>query len=126
MTIFGGWGQDKPINDDEIKRVAISAAASGDNTLIAAVAGLKIKVLGLVMFAGGAVATRFESNAGGTALTGVITLSAAGVGLGNDSLILPMAPPGYHWFETVAGQLLNLELGGAVQVSGFLVYQLSA
>ena len=126
MTIHAGWGMDLPINDDEIKRAAISVAASGDNTLVAAVSGLKIKVLGLVMYAAGDVLARLESAAGGTALTGVIRMAGAGVGLGNDSIILPMAPPGYHWVETVAGQLLNLELGGAVQVSGFIVYQLSA
>jgi len=111
---------DAPINDDEIKRAAISGATSGNNTLVAAVSGLKIKVLGMVLYAAGAVDVRLESAASGTALTGVMSLSAAG-----DGFVLPMAPPGYHWVETIASQLLNMELGGAVQVSGFLVYQLS-
>ena len=119
MSTHAGWGMDLPINDDEIKRAAISGAASGDNTLVVAVTGLKIKVLGMVLYAAGAVDVRLESGAGGTALTGVMSLAAAG-----EHLVMPMAPPGYHWVETAASALLNLELGAAVQVSGFLVYQL--
>jgi len=121
MTIHAGWGQDLPINDAEIRRAAISGATSGNNTLVAAVSGLKIKVLGMVLYAAGAVDVRLESGAGTTALTGVMSFAAAG-----DGVVIPIAPPGYHWIETAAGALLNMELGGAVQVSGFLVYQLSA
>lgn len=101
----------------EIKRAAVSAASSGDNTLVAAVTGKKIKVLSLVLVAAGDVDVRLESAAGGTALTGVIELAAAGNGF-----VLPQAFPGYQWVETAAGELLNLELSGAVQVSGLIVY----
>lgn len=110
-----GWEQDLPIS--EMSRAAINAASSGDNTLVAAVTGQQIKVLGLIMVASGDVDVRLESGAGGTALTGVISLAADGNGF-----VLPIAPPGYHWVETAAGALLNLELSGAVQVSGCLVY----
>ena len=102
-----------------ILRAAISAAGNGDNTLVAAVSGQKIKVLGLFMVAAGDVEVRLETGAGGAALTGVISLPADG-----SSFVLPIAPPGYHWVETVAGALLNLELSGAVQVSGALVYRM--
>jgi len=46
-----------------IKRAAISAAL-GNNTLVAAVAGKKIKVLGVTLYAGGAVNIKFQSGEG--------------------------------------------------------------
>lgn len=98
----------------EVKFAAIDAAASGDNTLVAAVAGKKIRVLSLAIVAAGAVVARAESGAGGTALTGQMTLGA------NAVFALPFNSEG--WFETAAGQLLNLELGGAVSVDGCLSY----
>lgn len=100
-----------------VKRAAISASTSGDNTLVAAVASKKIKVLGLVLVASDDVDVRLESGAGGTALTGVISLAVDGNGF-----VFPMTRPGFHWIETAASALLNLELSAAVQVSGNLVY----
>ena len=105
-----------------ISRAAISAATSGNNTLVAAAgAGIKIKVLAMILVVSGDVDVRLESGAGGTALTGVISLAADGNGF-----VLPMATPGYHWLETGANALLNLELSAAVQVSGCLVYTTGA
>ena len=92
----------------------IDAASSGDNTLVAAVEGKKIRVMAVFLKAAGAVVARFESAAGGTALTGQMTIAA------NGDVTLPFNPEG--WFETVAGELLNLELGGAVSVDGCLTY----
>lgn len=92
----------------------IDHATSGDNTLVAAVAGRKIRVLALNITAAGAVLVRFESAAGGTALTGQMSMAA------NAEKTLPFNPAG--WFETLAGELLNMELGGAVSVDGCLVY----
>lgn len=97
-----------------IKRAAVSGATSGDNTLVAAVAGKKIRVVSIVLNSVTAVAVRLESGAGGTALTGVISLGATSV------FVLPFNPGG--WAETAASALLNMELGGAVQVSGCLQY----
>jgi len=102
-----------------VKRVAISGNTSGDNTLVAAVTGKRIKVLGMVVVATGDVDFRLESGAGGTALTGIIEMAAAGNGF-----VLPMTFPGYHWVETAAGAALNVELSAGVQVSGALVYYL--
>lgn len=97
------------------KFVAIAAAGSGDNTLVAAVTGKKIRVLaGLVHMTGTAVTIRFESGASGTALTGQMTPVAG------TSIQLPFCPLGH--FETAATTLLNLELGGAQAVAGWLVY----
>ena len=99
-----------------VRRAAISGVTSGNNTLIAAVTGKKIRVLGLSIVAAGAVDFRLESGASGTALSGVMSL--------NDGVMVtwPIAPPGAHWVETAAGALLNMELGAGVQVSGVIVY----
>lgn len=96
------------------KYAAIDVASSGDNTLVAAVAGKKIRVLSLYLVAAGAVTVRFESGAGGAALTGQSSLAA------NGGLVLPFNADG--WFETAAATILNLELGGAVSVDGCLTY----
>jgi hypothetical protein len=96
------------------KFAKIDAATSGDNTLVAAVSGKKIRVLQLFLVSSGTVATRFESGAGGTALTGQMNLIA------NTGYSLPYSPVGL--FETAAGELLNLELSGAVSVDGSLTY----
>lgn len=101
----------------EAQYAVIDDATSGNNTIVAAVTGKKIRVLGYVLVAGGAVNARFESDADGTALTGVMTLAAAG------DVIAPGYNPSGH-FETVAGELLNLELSGAVSVDGHLTYVL--
>jgi len=97
-----------------IKFAVIDAATSGDNTLVAAVAGKKIRVVSLWLIAAGTVNTRFESGASGTALTGQANLTAQA------GYVLPFNPTG--WFETAAGALLNLELSAAVSVDGSLSY----
>ncbi len=103
-----------------IKSVAqyavIDAAVAGDNTLVAAVAGKKIRVLAATLVAsGGANTVRFESDAAGTALSGLMDLAADG------QLILPLN--GFGWLETAAAALLNLELSAATLVAGVLVYE---
>ena len=98
-----------------VKRAAIDAASSGDNTLVAAVTGKKIRVLALaITMTGTAVTIRFEDGAGGTALTGQMQPTQ------RQTVTLPFNPVG--WFETSAATLLNLELGGAQSVDGALVY----
>lgn len=53
-----------------VKHAKIDAASSGDNTLVAAVTGKKIRVLAAFFtMTGTAVTIRFEDGAGGTALT---------------------------------------------------------
>ena len=99
----------------EVKYATISGATSGNNTVVAAVTSKRIVVLSYVLVAAGAVNVRFESGAGGTALTGVMSIGA------NGGIVAPHNP--YGWFDTAVGALLNMELGGAVQVSGHLTYQ---
>ena len=97
------------------KFAVIDNATSGDNTLVAAVTGRKIRVLAYMMVAAGTVVTRFESGASGTALTGQMNWVA------NTGVMGAYSPVGH--FETAAGSLLNLELSAAVSVDGYLVYQ---
>ena len=90
---------------------SISTAASGATQLVAAQGGaLKIKVVSYVIVASSAVSAKFQSSS--TDLTGAMSLAASG-GVA--------APSGSsHWFETAANQALNINLSGAVQVSGHL------
>jgi hypothetical protein len=98
-----------------VKRAAIDAATSGNNTLVAAVTGKKIRVLALfATMTGTAVTIRFEDGAGGTALTGQMGPTSG------QTIVLPFNPVG--WFETSAATLLNMELSGAQSVDGVLVY----
>jgi hypothetical protein len=97
-----------------IKRAVIDHAASGDNTIVAAVTGKRIRVYDLVLVSGGTMTVRFESGAGGTALTGQMT-TATGTGFA------PGFNPVGH-FETAEGALLNLELSAATTVDGWIVY----
>ena len=102
----------------QAKYVAISGATSGNNTLVAAVSGKKIRVLHMLVIAASAVDIRIEDGANGAgsngSLTGVMSVAAnAGFNTGFNQ---------HGLFETSSGTLLNMELGGAVQVSGFLVY----
>lgn len=99
----------------EPKFAIIDAATLGDNTLVAAVTARKIRVLSLyVVASGGANTIRFESGAGGTALSGQMDLAADG------QLALPYNPAGH--FETASAALLNLELSAATSVDGGLTY----
>jgi hypothetical protein len=98
----------------ERKSLVVSCSTSGDNTLLAAVPGHKIRVLSYHLVAAGAVTIAFESGASGTALTGDMS-AITGVPLSAE-----FEREGH--FETAAGSLLNLELGGNVQVSGHITY----
>ncbi len=92
----------------------IDAALSGNNTLVAAVSGKKLRVLSVFLMAAAAVVVRFEDGAGGTALSGQMNVAV------NGGFVMPFNPVG--WFETSSNVLLNLELDGAVSVDGCLVY----
>jgi hypothetical protein len=97
------------------KYAVIDAAISGDNTIVAAVSAKKIRVLALHLTMTGTLVTiRFESGAGGTALTGQMQP------LAGSGITMPFNPVG--WFETAAAALLNMELSGAQSVDGCLVY----
>ena len=94
--------------------VKISAAGAGNNTLIAAQTGQIIRVHAFTIVAAGAVTVDIQSGATGTSLTGVMSLAA------NGGMVVPYCAEG--WFQTAAATLLNMSLGGATQVSGFMIY----
>ena len=96
-----------------VVKFAIINAASGDNSIVpAAGAGIKIRVLNVVCIAGGTTDCRFESGAGGTALTGVIKLVAQ-VGFAPG-----FCPVGH--FETADNAALSLECTG--DIDGWVSY----
>jgi hypothetical protein len=97
------------------KFAAIAASSSGNNTLVAAVTGKTIRVLAYNFIGNGAVNAKFQTGAGGTDLTGLKYIAAAGGGI-----CAPFNPVG--WFETASATLLNLNLSGAVAVGGEIVY----
>ncbi len=103
-----------PCANDDYKYAVIDDALSPDNTIISLVASRKLRVLAGFLISAGTVNVRFESDTAGTALTGQINLIA------NSGFVLPFNPAG--WFETVAGELLNLELSATVSVDGSLTY----
>lgn len=101
------------------KYAVIAASSSGDNELVAAVTGKKIRVLAYCIVGNDAAVTaRFESGAGGTALSGQMKLGTALAT--NFGFAAGFNPAG--WFETAEGQNLNLELSAAQSVAGHLTY----
>lgn len=96
------------------KFAKIAASTNGDNTLVAAVVGKKIRVLGYNFIANGTVNAKFQSGAGGTDLTGLKYCVA------NMGISVAFSPVG--WFETASNTLLNLNLSAGIAVGGELVY----
>ncbi len=96
------------------KYAVINGASSGDNTIVAAVTGKKIRVLSYSLSFAGTVNAKFQSGAGGTDITklfyGILGTPVAGA----------LNELGH--FETAAGALLNLNTSGAVVVGGHLTY----
>ena len=95
------------------KFVKIDVASSGDNTIVSAVEGKKIRVLQYALVCSDAVTVQWKSS-GGTALSGAMSFAA------NGGISCPFSPVGL--FETAIGEGLVLNLSAAVQVSGHLVY----
>jgi hypothetical protein len=92
----------------------IDTNSSGDNTIVAADATRKIKVVSYVMVASAAVAVRWKSGAG-TSLSGTMAFAA------NGGVISP-GNTASHLFETAVNTNLVLNLGAAQQVSGHMSY----
>lgn len=102
-----------------MKFAVIDKATATTHEIVAAVAGKRIRVLAYLMVAAGAVTATWKSAA--TALTGAMSLITGTPNQGNP---LPNSLQGSRGvFETERGEALNLTLGGAVQVSGWLVYE---
>ena len=100
------------------KFAAIAAATSGDNTLVSAVTGKKIRVLVLTGVLSAATNIYFTSGAAGTVIFGGSTNKMNFAA--NSGLTLGFNPVG--WFETAAGAALVVNLSAANSFSGGLVY----
>lgn len=97
----------------------IDAASSGDNQIVAADTTRKIKVLSATLVASGTVSVKWRS--GTTDLSGAMPLVA------NSGFVLPASAPGQgNYLETAVNTALNINLSGAVQVSGHISYYLEA
>lgn len=102
--------------------VAFSVSTSGDNTIVTASTGNKIRVLSYWLQAtSGAVNVRWESGTGGVFLVGG-TGAGGRITLGAQQIIQDQDP--YLVFETAVSTLLNLNLSGAVTVNGRVTYVL--
>jgi hypothetical protein len=97
-----------------VQYAPINASTSGNTTVVAAVASKRIYIISMEFLCAGAVTVEWQSNAGGT----VICKGQAFPD--NGGKVLPFNPGG--WGATEAGQLLNVNLSAAVQVSGSIQY----
>jgi hypothetical protein len=101
--------------DRDQKHAVIDNASSGDNTVVAAVAGKRILVTSYTLVVAGALTVRWESGASGTALTGQMQFAANG---GTATAY----NPGGCFAPTAANTLLNLELSAGTSCDGHLTY----
>lgn len=104
---FNGEATNTPI-----KRAKFSGNASAD--VVALVTGKKIRVLCAYFTTLTAITVKFQSG-GSTDITGAFSMGAT------DDLNLGWCPVG--WFETAAGEKLNLVMSAGVQTDGIIVYQ---
>jgi hypothetical protein len=92
----------------------VSAASSGDNTIVSGSAGYEIMVLSGAIVASGSVNVKFTDGLAGTPITGVMNF------VSNSGVAIPYVPIGN--FHTSAGNPLVLNLSGATLVGGWLTY----
>lgn len=98
---------------------SVDTATSGDNTIVAAVPGRKIRLINYTVIASGDVSIRWKSAS--TNLSGAMALAANGGAAPSGS---GQSPAGFIGvLETNSGEALVLNLGSAIQVSGHLTYQ---
>jgi hypothetical protein len=94
--------------------VQITATEDGTTTIIAGVAGEQIVVTSLFIDPASAVTVNWQSHTTSTVLIGPTALAA------NDGYVLPYHPLG--WFAAPAGEAVDINLSGAVNVGGCLTY----
>ena len=95
----------------------VAASTAGDNQVVAAQTGKKVRVYRFSLFNGAATAQSAKWRSGTTDLTGLM-YSAAALG--------PFASDrsDEFLFETAAGEALNLNLTAATAVGGYVIYEL--
>lgn len=115
LVIADGPNQIRAI-EQRIQRLPVSVAASGINQLTPATANANTRVFGGLLSAAADVTISFYS--GANLITGPMQI------LKGVPLVIPFAPA--PWLQTNSNEALNLNLSGAVQVGGSLLYELSA
>lgn len=96
---------------------SISAAASGDNTLISGTSAQTIRVFRMFLVTAAAVGIKFRDGTGGTDLTGVMSFAA------NGGFVFEFS--GEPWFVTSTANGFVMNLDTAIQVSGRIYYEKS-
>lgn len=96
----------------EVKRAFANASAAGDTTLVAAVTGHGIRVIG-VLFLAGDTATSVTFKSGSTAISAAFTPGANGGAIPNND---------HGWFQTTRGAALVATLGAGSTVGIQLLY----
>jgi hypothetical protein len=91
----------------------VAASTLGDNTVVAGVAGKRIRVLSWALSAPSAVNAKWRDGAGGTDKTGLFSLGAGLEGRDGD---------GRFAFECADGNGLVLNLSAAVATGGVVRY----
>lgn len=95
-------------------RVKVDTAAAGQVTVGAAVTGKRVVLVGGMLLAGSAQAITFEDS-DGTDLSGPMPFGANGGFSAPPSLV--------GWLASSSGKGLAINLGSAVQTSGWLLYR---
>jgi len=103
-----------PMFGKTFKTAAISVAATGDNTIVAAVASKRIKVYAINLAAVGTVSAKWKDGAA-TDLSGAQDLQA------REGYTISVAPPSFV-LATTAGNALILNLSPAIGVRGWVTY----
>jgi hypothetical protein len=102
--------------DNQSASVDFNTAAT--QTVVAAVAGKRVYVLGYQLYNGVATAQTVQFKSGSNLLTGVESLPSA-VGGG---AVLPLAPERRCWFFTDLGAALTMVMSAATQVGGSVAF----
>jgi hypothetical protein len=100
------------------KFAKINVTASGTATIVAGIAGTKMRVLSgwLISSAGTTLDFRSSTASGANTLTGILTLATTG----GSGFVLPFSQVGH--FETVTGSSLVLYNSAAVNIGGSVAY----
>ena len=102
----------------QYKSAVINETNAGDKEIVAAVSSTILNVHAFVLTTTAAGVYRWESGAGGTALTGIMNVAA------DDTIVFPFSE--VAWFSTAAGSSLSMELAVTGDVDGVLIYSESS
>lgn len=97
--------------------IAVNAASGFPLNLVAATSGMIVRVYRVLLVVGGATTLTFED--GSTPLGGGIVVSEPNEIIALDPSLLP-------WFQTAAGDALNLASSSNVQITGTVWVNLNA